>query len=177
MYNYPIDARSMDQIYSKCFQGLGFINCKPVNADDNTIRANALPYYLDMVTAIDAYYCAQCCFQNQEVDIWDLSCPMTVSSAAQSNVYGYVLYMAVKSSKTDTSIISCPLKRSGCTYDDSGKTIGCNRFDDTKYLVGYTLTGIYPRLSSSYFTSYLAFFCAHSFFSRFVFNSECTSIL
>ena len=142
VYNYPMDARAIDSINSQCFEGMGYINCKPVNLSTRESRDNSIPYYVQLLDIVDDYICLQCCGINQNVDIWDLECPITMLTALTYNNYGLVLHMAKRRFGGDREIVSCPMKRSICNYDEiTGETIDCDGYlNDETYLIGYVLT-------------------------------------
>ena len=140
VYNFPIDARTIDSLIGKCFRGLGFLNCKPQNFADPFVKANYLPYYLQLESIIDDYYCTQCCGINQNVDDWDLKCALRAVDALRSNVYGQVLYLAKNRFQGDRELVSCPLKRSACKYDGNDKTLSCDYVNDKTFLTKLTLT-------------------------------------
>ena len=141
-YNYPIENRDIDSINSQCFEGFGYFNCRPTNIDSLDFQRNQLPYYVGLQSAVDDYYCLQCCGKGQQTDFWDLECPITAITALQYNMYGLVLHMAKNRFAGDTEYVSCPLKRSVCTYDDNDVTENCDGWQsDVTYLHGYRLTG------------------------------------
>ncbi len=144
VYNYPMDARTTDEINSQCFEGIGYINCRPQNLDTRESRDNAMPYYVSLLEIVDDYICLQCCGINDGVETWDLQCPITMVTALTYNKYGLVLHMGKRRFEGDREFVSCPLKRSACTYDENtGETLSCTNLDyldDNTYLVGYTVT-------------------------------------
>ena len=116
VYNYPIDERAIDAINSQCFEGIGYINCRPVNLVTRESRENSLPYYVQLLDIVDDYICLQCCGINQNVDTWDLECPITMLTALTYNKYGLVLHMAKRRFEGDREYVSCPMKRTVCTF-------------------------------------------------------------
>ena len=136
----PLDAKEQAQILAKCFWGLGLTTCVADYQDDDIILQRNHPFYNEINDNYGSAYCLTCCGEHEErKDIWDLSCDLDISTAATSNLYGYELRLAAMQYDGDQSIVTCPLKRTACTYEDDGVTlIGC-AVDDT-YLVGYTLT-------------------------------------
>lgn len=136
-----IDAREIAQIYSSCFSGLGLLTCVPTLPTDDQVLSWQLPYLKDLGVVKGQLYCTECCsLDPSNIDIWDLYCPVDAGSRNSVNVYGYELRMATNSHSGDTGYVSCPLRRSACTYSSTGKTLSCNRAGDTTYLVGYKLT-------------------------------------
>ena len=141
-YNYPVNSREVDAINSGCFRGFSYLGCKPTNIISDQVITNSLPYYVGLLENVEDYYCLQCCGINQVIDYWELECPLDVVTALQYNIYGYVLYLSRNRFDTDTSYITCPLKRSGCEYDENDVTLNCDgKLADTTYLHGYKLTG------------------------------------
>lgn len=139
-YLTTIDAREVAKIYSNCFNGLNLLTCAPTLPTDDQVYSWQLPYLLKLGDMSGQYYCLQCCSQDpNNVDIWDLSCPVDAGSRNAVNVYGYELSMATNEYSGDTRYVTCPLKRTACKYDHTGKTLSCDRASDNTYLVGYTL--------------------------------------
>lgn len=138
-YLVPIDQKEIAQVNGKCYSGVGLFTCKPLLPNDDQSLFNELPYYLTIGGTAGAIYCLQCCGTFPDnIDTWDLYCPVSASTINQVNIFGYEARFARARDDTDTTIIRCPLRRSSCTYDDEGNTISCYR--DTTYLKGYTLT-------------------------------------
>jgi hypothetical protein len=82
----------------------------------------------------------QCCGTNPDhVDVWDLYCPVDAATRNAVNLYGYELRLARNRDSEDETVITCPLKRSACTYSDTGETLSCDRVTDNTSLAGYTL--------------------------------------
>lgn len=142
-YLVPLGTRQKSIVTSTCFEGIGFETCVPKQPDDDFLLAEELLYYRNLESYVGQTYCLQCCGSDpSNIDTWDLYCPIISQSAI--NLYGYELRMARNKIKGDTEIISCPLKRSACSYSDTGATLSCNRSTDSTFLVGYTAT-IYLR--------------------------------
>ena len=136
----PLDAKEQAQILAKCFWGMGFTTCVANYQDDDIILQRNTDYYNDITDNYGSSYCLTCCGEHEEKqDTWDLHCDLDISTASSSNVYGYELRLGAMQYDGDQTIISCPLKRTACTYEDDGVTlIEC--VADNTYLVGYTLT-------------------------------------
>lgn len=139
-YKNPISARSINVIYSRCFTGVGLLTCVPNQADDDYVKNYDMPYVETIPDYAGSTYCLQCCGTNPtHIDIWDLYCPVDGGTRNQFNLYGYELRMARHRDSKDTTVITCPLRRSACTYTSTGSTISCNRAADNTSLAGYTL--------------------------------------
>lgn len=135
-----IDARERAQVLAKCFWGLGFPTCMATLQDDDIVQQRNLVYYNEMPDNYGANYCLACCGEHEnKIDTWDLMCDMDIQTASESNVYGYELRLASNQYDGDQTVITCPLKRSACSYEADGTTLISCVGDDT-YLVGYTLT-------------------------------------
>ena len=135
-----IDARERAQVLAKCFWGLGFPTCMANLQDDDIVQQRNLPYYNEMPDNYGANYCLACCGDHEDrVDTWDLMCDMDIQTASESNVYGWELRLASNQYDGDQTVVTCPLKRSACSYESDGTTLISCGTDDT-YLVGYTLT-------------------------------------
>jgi hypothetical protein len=140
-YLIPITPRKQSEIYGKCFKGIGLVTCEPTVPDDDIVYAYNLDYYNQLGGLVGQFYCLQCCGSNPDFqDVWELSCPLSVTGAAIINVYGNEFRLARKQTLTDTEVIICPIKRSACNYTDAGVTLGCDRAGDLTYLHGYTIT-------------------------------------
>lgn len=139
-YLNQLTARQKNVVYSRCVQGLGLITCTPGIADDDLVKSYYNPYYVDLASIRGSNYCLQCCGSFPDyVDVWDLSCPVDMGTRNLVNLYGYELRLARNKYVGDTEVIICPLRRSACIYDDTGKTLSCNRANDNTFLTGYTL--------------------------------------
>jgi hypothetical protein len=140
LHSIPIDQKEIGKVTGNCYDGSGLVTCKAHFADDDTTLKDELPYYLTIGETAGAVYCLQCCSTvPSNIDLWDMYCPVTSSSINQVNYFGYEGRFARSRTATDTTIITCPLKRKNCRYDDNGKVIGeCNQ--DNTVLTGYTLT-------------------------------------
>lgn len=141
-YLNVINQRTTALAYGRCFEGLGLYSCKPIFPDDDQILALELPYFLTVGSISGSNYCLQCCSSvPSNIDVWDLYCPVTTPALVnQVNLYGYEARFARNSFDGDSVVIRCPLRRSACTYDNSGNTLSCNRASDATFLAGYTLT-------------------------------------
>mmetsp|Transcript_25214 Transcript_25214/g.25427 ORF Transcript_25214/g.25427 Transcript_25214/m.25427 type:complete len:423 (-) Transcript_25214:109-1377(-) len=141
----PYIPRKMDligrtDIYSKCFEGFHFLTCRAQNTDTDESRLYDLAYYHNFDDNYGDYYCLQCCGAARNIDIWQLLCEVDEYSAVESNVYGYSFIFAANDDSPQFNVIECPIKRSGCTYDEvTGLSVSCNT-DDGLYLHGYSLT-------------------------------------
>jgi hypothetical protein len=139
-YRTAINARTTNVIYSRCFNGVGLLTCTPKQADDDYVQNYDLPYVETIPDYYGSTYCLQCCGTNpSHIDVWDLYCPVDAGTRSQFNLYGYELRLARKRDSTDTTVITCPLRRSACQYSSTGATISCNRATDNTSLAGYTL--------------------------------------
>ena len=95
-------------------------------------------------------YCLQCCNLNpKRIDNWDLNCAIDAFTAASSNLYGYEFRLGTQESFGGSSFISCPLRRSACSYSPDGALIGCSANDD-KHLHGYVLDLNVVRYTSNF---------------------------
>lgn len=151
MYNVPLDARNVQNVYAKCFEGMGFESCLPVIPTDVISYESLLPYYRELASYYGQPYCLQCCGESIDyVDTWDLYCDLDDTTKSKANLYGMELRLARNRYDGDTGIISCPLRRSACTYSSEGKTLGCDRSTDHTFLVGYTLTIEVEQYSGSF---------------------------
>lgn len=144
-YLIPIDARKVSEIYSSCYGGLNLLHCVPQLPDDDIVTSYDRPYYLALSTLTSTIgglqYCLECCGNPPDyVDTWDLYCEMNAGTIITTNVYGYEVRMARNRDSTDTEIIKCPIRRSACSYTDTGETIECDRVNDKTFLLGYTVT-------------------------------------
>ena len=134
-----LDFTELGQITGLCFGGMMLKTCTSIVPTDDFVSRNELIYYVNTL-AKPAQYCLQCCGTSPQFqDRWDLTCVTDLFTSVSTNVYGYEFRFAVKPTAGDnTAIVTCPIKRSACTYD--GNTIiGCADTDNT-YLWGYTLT-------------------------------------
>ena len=134
-----LDFTELGQITGLCFGGMMLKTCTSIVPTDDFVSRNELLYYTATL-AKPAQYCLQCCGTSPSFqDRWDLTCVTDLFTSVSTNVYGYEFRFALKPTAGDnTAIITCPIKRSACTYD--GNTItGCAETDNT-YLWGYTLT-------------------------------------
>lgn len=139
-YRTAINARTTNVIYSRCFSGVGLLTCVPKQADDDYVRNYDLPYVETIPDYYGSTYCVQCCGTNPtHIDTWDLYCPTDAGTRSQFNLYGYELRLARNRGNGDNAVITCPLRRSACTYTESGATISCDRASDNTSLAGYTL--------------------------------------
>lgn len=105
------DLREIGQVSGNCFKGFGYAGCSAVNYNDPD-RYN-LPYYMELQSNDGSLYCLQCCgLSPDNVDVWDLSCPLSALNAAglESASYGREFRFGTKKSTTDTGSIFCPLK-------------------------------------------------------------------
>ena len=108
--------------------------------DDDVVMLRNHPYYNEITDNYGSTYCLTCCGEHEgRQDTWDLSCDMDISTARSSNLFGYELRLGAMQYEGDQTVISCPLKRTGCTYEDDGVTLISCDVTDT-YLVGYILT-------------------------------------
>jgi len=53
------------------------------------------------------------------------------------NLYGYEFRWRQKAVELDAEVVRCPLRRSACTYTDSGDLLGCQATGDDTYLKSY----------------------------------------
>jgi hypothetical protein len=137
----PINARKRNEIYGKCFSGLGLTQCSPNLPEDDVVLNYDLLYLQDLASIKGQFYCLQCCGTSPwYTDTWDLSCPVEPENLAATNVYGTELRLARKATLLDSEIVSCPLKRTACNYDNGPSSPVCNRTNDNTFLHGYTLT-------------------------------------
>jgi hypothetical protein len=120
-YTIPIDAKEVGQIYGKCFSGIGLTSCLPdLSATDDSVIASELPYYRDLPSLYGAAYCLQCCGSSEDnIDHWNLDCELDAKTAASTNLYGYEFKFARRQTLLDTTVISCPLRRTACQYSSS----------------------------------------------------------
>lgn len=141
-YKETIGNAQKNQINKKCFQGLGLTTCLPHDkaTDERTLAAQMVYYKEQIYEDLGKSYCLQCCGRATDfIDHWNLDCEVDVKTALLTNLYGYEFRFARRQTLLDTSIVSCPLKRTACEYSD-GETINCNgRATDTTFLVGYYL--------------------------------------
>lgn len=139
-YLIPIDTKEKSEIVTKCFSGLNFITCLPIFPSSDELYQYNLPYYNNLADNGGTPYCLQCCGYNPtNIDIWNLTCSTNDITATTSNVYGYELRLARNSYTDDLGYVTCPLRRSACTYDGNGMLTSCDRTNDGTYLIGYTL--------------------------------------
>jgi hypothetical protein len=153
LYEYagtPITPRKTKEIYSKCFQGLGFTSCSPNLPEDDVILGYDMAYYTNLASIQGQFYCVQCCGDPPNyVDTWDLSCTMDVSSlSALTAQFGFELRLARKRTATDNGIVRCPFTRKQCDFSTDFAP-ACDRSNDT-YLHGYTLTVEVEELDSNF---------------------------
>ena len=120
-----------------CFSGIGLKTCKSVLPSDDFVVREALPYYTKTLKGSNSY-CLECCSTNPKlVDWWQLNCPVDFLTAITTNIYAYEFRFGRMQTLSDQEIISCPLKRSACTYD--GNTLMNCSSSDATYLWSYTL--------------------------------------
>ena len=156
-YFQPLTAKEYGFITTKCYSGLLFSTCRPTLPSDDFTKNENMPYYNKLADMYGVQYCAQCCgTTSNNIDVWDMRCDLDVATAVTSNVYGYELRLASHqnpSAKGDTSIVTCPLKRSACQYSADGKTtLNCDgQATDNTYLVGYTLTLTIQQYDQNFF--------------------------
>ena len=134
-----LDFTELGQITGLCFGGMMLKTCTSIVPTDDFVSRNELIYYRSTLSK-PGQYCLQCCGTSPQFqDRWDLTCITDLFTSTSTNVYGYEFRFALKPTAGDTtSIVTCPIKRSACTYD--GNTItGCAETDNT-YLWGYILT-------------------------------------
>ena len=133
----PMDGIELSAITGLCFTGMGLKTCKSVLPDDDFVIREDLPYYTQTLRGKNSY-CLECCSTNpKEMDWWQLICPVDFLTAITTNFYGYQFRFARLQTLSDLEVITCPLKRSACTYD--GNTlVNCSSTDNT-YLWSYTL--------------------------------------
>jgi len=148
-----LDESAVLLSYGTCYQGFSFTRCKANQADDDTVFLNDLPYYRNFDDVWGINYCLQCCGEDREFDIWDLKCEVDADTGPETNFYGYELRMARNEFETDTEIITCPIKRSACTYNESdGTLIFCDVENDDTYLVGVEVTLEVVMMSKNFFS-------------------------
>ena len=124
--------------------------CKSVVPTDDEVYGYETPYYKITLANTAQLYCLQCCGTNPlRVDNWNLRCVVDSFTATTSNLYGYEFRMGTQSYFGAFDFISCPLKRSACTYTSSGGLIGCAATDKT-YLHGYVLDLSVIRYTSNF---------------------------
>jgi hypothetical protein len=138
-FRNPLNPRRTNVVYSRCFNGVGLMTCVPKQADDDYVRNYDLPYIATIPEYAGSTYCVQCCGKNPDhIDVWDLYCPVDAGTRSIANLYGYELRLARNRDSQDETVITCPLKRSACTYSETGETLSCNRAADNTSLAGYT---------------------------------------
>ena len=134
-YKVPLTSSSIATIYAQCFGGIGLITCTPQLPDDDIILSYDMTYYKQVGKLVGQPYCVQCCGDSPEnIDKWDLKCPVDAATVISTNQYGLELKMARNQYAGDKTLISCPLKRSACKYNSNGETIFCNPAFDATYL-------------------------------------------
>ena len=141
-YKETMGKAQIAQINKKCFQGLGLTTCLPHDhpTDDYTLNTQMVYYKEQIAKDLGQAYCLQCCGSSDDnIDHWNLDCEVDAKTSLLTNLYGYEFKFARKQTLLDTSIVSCPLKRTACEYSN-GKTISCSgRATDTTFLHGYYL--------------------------------------
>jgi hypothetical protein len=119
---------------------MGMKTCTSVPPTDSQEYSYQTQYYKITLANSPQLYCLQCCGGNPtRQDNWEIQCKTNVFTALTTNIYGYEFRMGVEKTLGGPSYISCPLKRSACTYDSNDKLIGCAE-SDTLVLYGYHLT-------------------------------------
>lgn len=136
----PIDDPEIDAVYATCFGGMALTTCLPNLPTDGIILQQMLPYYVNLKKLVGVPYCLECCgtFENN-IDVWNLTCSTDYVSGTTSNKYGYQFRFAAKRNANDRKVVTCPLKRSQCTYDKNELKINCDRMNNITYLHGYIL--------------------------------------
>lgn len=118
LYSIPVDTREIAYVYGKCFygclfrtrnnfvyeltvtySGLGFRTCLPDVPTDQNLYDENLPYYNLLGTKAGGTqgvpYCTECCGTHpNNIDVWNLTCPVDFQTILTSNVYGYELRLA-----------------------------------------------------------------------------------
>jgi hypothetical protein len=140
-YKEEISKAQVAQINKKCFQGMGLTTCLPHDkpTDDYTLNSQMVYYREQIIKDLGKPYCLQCCGSSEDnIDHWNLDCEVDAKTAASTNLYGYEFKFARRQTLLDTTVISCPLRRTACQYSSSGETLSCTgRATDKTYLHGY----------------------------------------
>ena len=117
---------------------VGLHTCKSVLPSDDFVVREDLPYYTQTLKGSNSF-CLECCSTNpKEMDRWQLNCPVDFLTAITTNIYAYEFRFGRMQTLSDQEVITCPLKRSACTYDERNILMNCSSTDST-YLWSYTL--------------------------------------
>lgn len=140
-YTTPYNSQELDLITSTCFNGMNLVTCAPILADDDFTLSTELDYYKDLATSVGQFYCVQCCGTPLNyIDTWNLYCSTSDAINNGVNLFGYELRLARRRTQTDRGVVTCPLRRSACTYAEDGTTLSCDQSSRFTYLIGYTVT-------------------------------------
>jgi hypothetical protein len=141
-YVIPIDDKAIQAIYSKCYSGLNIFTCQSQLSNDDIVNSYDMPSYIAYANNVGSTYCLECCGDPPDfIDTWSLKCPLDAPSLGKTNVYQYEIRLGRNQYLGDTTVITCPIKRSACIYGDDG-VVTCDIANDPTFLHGYTVTMI-----------------------------------
>eukprot|EP00903_Cladosiphon_okamuranus_P011990 g11259.t1 len=138
LYGGAFDSSSIiayAEVVQTCFGGLEVGSCEPSSP-------NWLIDFLDQYNeGTSGAYCAACC-SNTDVsgDTWTFTCPLISTAFAEFvNVFGWEFRFGRRESIDDKEVVTCPIPRTACVYDEDGVlTAPCE--SDGSFLSGYVLS-------------------------------------
>jgi len=139
----PIET---DNILPQCFYGMGVENCAIVNSAE--LGLNNYNYYQEIQNPVEAseavsVYCLEWPYWTlnsaDSLVEWNVLCdPVTGDYMDHLNSFGLQIRLAANRWVGDTEIITCPMKRDACTYDQDDYLVGCE--ETALYMAGFNLT-------------------------------------